>query len=115
MQFTADLNEFNRQFANELRPTFAQAVQALQAEDGTLLFRGPIPNLADPTHIGTHVSVKLDSEVRDALAAAEPPRRAEMTNILVLALGSVVRAKYDPNAVGWKALQVSGTMKHLHG
>ena len=72
MKFTTDLTEFNRRMAEALKPTFHAVIKPVQSEDGTLLFRGPVPIADDPNHVGTHVAVSLDKDVLAALEAASP-------------------------------------------
>lgn len=115
MKFDANLNEFNRRFAEALLPTFPGNTKAVQSDDGTLLFRGPIPLANDQSHIGTHVAVSLDKEVSAALNAAVPTDREEMTEILINNLGSQVRTQYNPAKIGVIALDVVGTMRILGG
>lgn len=110
MQLNENLSDFNRRFADELLPSFPANVKALQSEDGTLLFRGPIPLADDPNHIGTHVAVSLDTEVKAALAQASPAEREEITQNLINNLGTQVRFQYDPNKIGLFALDVVGNM-----
>lgn len=90
MKLSTELSPFNRQMANELQHTFASNVEPYQLDDGTLVFRGPIEKLADPTHIGTHVAVSLDAEVQRALAAASPSDYEQMVQYLMANLGTQV-------------------------
>jgi hypothetical protein len=115
MKLYANLSEFNRRFADALLSAFPADVQALQSDDGTLLFRGPIPLADDQTHIGTHVAVSLDKEVRAALSDASPADREEMIEILISNLGTQVRFQYDPSKIGPFALDVVGKMNILRG
>lgn len=115
MKLYANLNEFNRRFADALLPSFPAAVQALQSDDGTLLFRGPIPLPDDPMHVGTHVAVSLNKDVWTALSQASPADSEEMTEILISSLGSQVQMQYDPSKFGPFALDVVGTMNILRG
>lgn len=115
MKLYTNLSEFNRCFADALLPSFPAGVQALQSDDGTLLFRGPIPHPDDPTHVGTHVAVSLGKEVGAALSEASPADREEMAEILISSLGSQVQAQYDPTKIGPFALDVVGTMNILRG
>ena len=115
MKLYTNLSDFNRRFADALLPTFSDGVQALLSDDGTLLFRGPIPFADDQTHIGTHVAVSLDNEVMVALSEASPADREEMTAILISNLGTQVRCKYNPSKVGTFALDVVGEMNIIRG
>lgn len=115
MKLFANLSEFNRRFADALLPTFPAGVQAFQSEDDTLLFRGPIPLPDDPTHVGTHVAVSLDSDVKAALGEASPADRKEMTEILISSLGTQVQMQYDSTKFGPFALDVVGKMNILIG
>ena len=115
MNLSADLNQFNRRIAEALRNAFAHAVHPVQAEDGTLLFRGPVPTADDPKHIGTHVAVSLQGDVIVALAAAPPEEREEMLTILVENLTTQIEALYNPSKIGLDALDIVGTMRILRG
>lgn len=115
MKLYANLSDFNRRFADALLPAFPANVQALQSDDGTLLFRGPIPRADDQTHLGTHVAVSLDTEVRAALSEASPVDREEMVDILISNLGTQVQFQYDPNKVGSSVLDIVGKMNILRG
>jgi hypothetical protein len=115
MKLYANLSEFNRRFADALLPVFPAGVQALQSEDGTLLFRGPIPTADDPNHVGTHVAVSLDSDVKAALSEALPADREEMTEILISSLGTQVQMQYDPSKFSPFALDVVGKINILRG
>lgn len=115
MKLTQQMSEFNRRLADQLRETFAPNVLPYQAEDGSLLFRGPIDGHRDPKHQGTHVSVELDGEVRAALDGASAEAREEMIENLLASLGSQVRTQYHPQRIGPYALQVHGTMRTLKG
>lgn len=110
MTFNTELTEFNRRMAEALKTTFYPAIKPVQSEDGTLLFRGPIPIADDPNHVGTHVAVSLDKDVLVALEAASPSEREEMTENLISNLGTQVRVQYNSNKVGPDALDVVGTM-----
>lgn len=115
MQLNENLSEFNRRFADALLPSFPANVRALQSEDGTLLFRGPIPVADNPMHIGCHVSVSLDEEVKVALNQASPVDREEMIQNLLNNLGTQVRFQYDPTKIGRVALDVVGNMGIIRG
>lgn len=115
MKLTQELSEFNRRMAAELRGTFAVNVVPYQTEDGDLVFRGPIEGHRDAKHVGTHVSVGLDKDVRIALEKAEPVAREEMIENLLANLGTQVKAQYDPRRIGEYALQVQGTMRTVTG
>ncbi len=115
MKLTKELNEFNRRMASELRGTFSSNVVPFQTEDGTLLFRGPIVGHRDPHHVGTHVSVGLDGDVRSALDHAKPVAKEEMMENLLANLGTQVKAQYDSGRIGEYALQVQGTMRTVTG
>ena len=115
MKFTTDLTEFNRRMAEALKPTFHAAIKPVQPEDGTLLFRGPVPIADDPNHVGTHVAVSLDKDVLAALEAATPSEREEMTENLISNLGTQVRVQYNSNKIGPYALDVVGTMRIVRG
>ena len=115
MKLVGELSEFNRRMAEELLMTFPPNVKPVQSEDGTLLFRGPIPLLDDPKHVGTHVAVSLDSEVCAALDAASKVDREEMIANLIASLGTQVKEQYAPNKIGLDALDVVGTMRMLRG
>jgi hypothetical protein len=111
----SNLSEFNRLFADALLPAFPANVQAIQSEDGTLLFCGSIPLADDQTHVGTHVGVSLDKEVQAALGEAEPADREEMIKILINNLGTQVRCQYDSSKIGLHALDIVGKMNILRG
>lgn len=115
MKCHENLSAFNRRMADELRSTFAPSVKPYQAEDSTLLFRGPIPNQADPNHVGTHVAVSLEEEVRAALDAASPAEQEEMIEALLSNLGTQVRVWYNAEGIGPYALDIVGTMRTLRG
>ncbi len=115
MKLYTNFSEFNRRITDALIPTFPANVEALESDDGKLLFRGPIPLADYPTHIGTHVAVSLDKEVRVALSEALPADREEMMEILISNLGTQVRSKYDPSKIGPFALDVIGNMNILRG
>ena len=115
MKLYANLSEFNRRFADALLPSFPASVQALQSDDGTLLFRGPIPIPDDPMHVGTHVAVSLDKDVWAALKEASPVDREEMIEILISSLGSQVQMQYAPGKFGPFALDFVGTVTILRG
>ena len=115
MKLYANLSEFNLRFANAVLPTFSADIQAFQSEDGTLLFRGPIPRLDDPTHVGTHVAVSLDKDVKAILSEAAPEKRELMMEILISSLGTQVEMQYDPRKIGPFALDVVGTMNIIRG
>lgn len=115
MHLTRNLSAFNRRMVEELQGTFAANVEPFESEDGTLLFRGPIEGHKDPHHIGTHVSVSLEKDVRAALENAWPEKREEMTQIYLSNLGTQVKAPYDPKKIGPYALDVVGTMRVLLG
>lgn len=115
MLLTKNLGEFNRRMAEELRGTFAPTVEPFESEDGTLLFRGPIKGDQDPNHIGTHVAVSLDRDVRAAMELASPQEREEMIQIFLSNLGTQVKVQYDVKNIGPNALHVVGTMHILRG
>ena len=115
MQLTKNLGDFNRRMAEKLRGTFAPTVEPFESEDGTLLFRGPIQGHRDPNHVGTHVAVSLDKDVRAAMERASPQEREEMIQIFLSNLGTQVKAQYDPKNIGQYALDVVGTMRILRG
>ena len=115
MKLDTDLNEFNRRFAEEMLPFFPDNVEACQSDDGTLLFRGPIPNSDDGAHVGTHVSVELAEDVKAALENAGPPDRKEMIENLISNLGGQIRARYDRSFVGQFALPIKGNIAILKG
>jgi hypothetical protein len=115
MKIDANLSEFNRHFADALLPTFPPDVKALQSADGTLLFRGPVPASDGQTHIGTHVALALDHEVKVALSEATPLDRIAMMEILVSNLGTQIQTQYDSTKIGQFALEVVGTMRILRG
>lgn len=113
MKFTENLNEFNRRFADEWLRVFPSEVEAVEADDGMLCFRGPTP--MNSTHIGTHVAVTLDKEVKAALRNASTLDRETMTNILIDSLGTSLHVQYDPNKIGQFALDIVGDMSILEG
>lgn len=113
MKFDTDLNEFNRLLADEVLPFFPGGVEAYQSDDETLLFRGPIPNSGEEKNVGTHVSVKLEKKVKEALEVADRSRRSEMMENLIQSLGGQIRAQYDRDNIGTYALQFSGGMDVL--
>lgn len=113
MNLTQELSEFNRRMVGELQGTFAPSVSPFQTEYGTLVFRGPIEGHKDPKHVGTHVSVELDSEVHDALASAEPDAKEEMMEALMANLGTQVRTQYNPRRIGEYALRVRGSIRTI--
>lgn len=115
MNLSSNLSKLNRRFADALLPAFPANVQALQSDDGTLLFRGPIPRADDQTHIGTHVAVSLDKEVSTALSEASPADHEEMIEILISNLGTQVRCQYDPSKIGPYALDIVGRLNILRG
>ncbi|WP_157214684.1 hypothetical protein [Polaromonas sp. CF318] len=106
---------FNRRMADELRTTFAADIEPFELIDGTLVFRGLIEGHRDPHHVGTHVAVSLEKDVRDAMERAPTAERAEMVQIYLDSLGTQVKAQYDPKAIGLDALEVVGTMRTLQG
>lgn len=114
MNLTYKLNEFNRHFADELISVFPRGVATLQADDGSLLFRGPDPRGSE-TVIVTHASICLEPAVVQALAAATPEQRAELVSTLTSNLGTQLRARYDSENIGRQALKVVGTMSILQG
>ena len=115
MKLYTNLSDFNRRFADALLPAFPANVQALQSDDGTLLFRGPIPLAVNQTQIGTHVAISLDKEVMAALSEASPSDREEMMEILISNLGTQTRCKYNPNKIGHYALDIVGKVDILRG
>ena len=115
MNLTTELSEFNRRMAQALAGTFDPSVKPMQSEDGTLLFRGPIPTRDDPSHIGTHVAVSLEKEVKAALDASAPDEREEMTENLVCSLSTQVQAQYNSGKIGAHALDVVGTIRIVRG
>lgn len=115
MKLTQELNEFNRRMSVELSGTFTNNVVPFQTEDGTLVFRGPIEGHRDPKHVGTHVSVGLDEEVRVVLDRAEAAQREEMIEKLLANLGTQVKAQYHSRSIGEYALEVQGTMRTVVG
>lgn len=115
MKFRKDLGEFNLQFADALRATFAPEIKAVEDERGVLYFRGSIPIADDPLHIGAHVAVSLDPDVRAALDRAPPAERTEITENLIDSLGGQIRAQYNPNKHGEFALDFVGTMGMITG
>ena len=115
MQLSKKLGDFNRRMSDELRGTFSSEVESFESHDGALLFRGPIQGHKDPQHIGTHVAVSLEEDVRAAMEEALPAEREEMIQIFLNSLGSQVIIKYDPKNIGPYALDVVGTMRTLRG
>lgn len=115
MKLSKNLSEFNIRMAEELQDTFAPTVQPFETEDGTLVFRGPIDGHADPTHVGTHVAVSLDDEVRAAMQSATPEEREEMIQVFLSNLGTQVKFRYHPQKIGAYAMDIVGTMKTLRG
>ena len=115
MNLSANLSDFNRRFADALLPVFPGNVQALQSDDGTLLFRGPIPRAEDQAHIGTHVAVSLDKDIWTALSEASPADREGMIDILISNLGTQVRVQYDSSKIGPYALDVVGKLYIFRG
>jgi hypothetical protein len=115
MKLTQDLNDFNKQFAEVLLPFFPNGIEAYQDEYDLLLFRGKIPNSNDPDHVGSHVVVKLEKDVKEALEKASPAERNEMTKNLISNLGTQIRAQYDQNNIGQFALKVVGNMRIISG
>ena len=115
MNLSKTLNDFNRRMVEELRGTFAANVMPFQTEDEMLVLRGPIEGHEDPKHIGTHVAVWLDQEVRHAMELASIAQREEMTQKLLRNLGTQVKYQYHPQRIGQNALDVIGTMKTISG
>lgn len=111
MNLSKTLNDFNRRMVEELRGTFAANVMPFQTEDEMLVFRGPIEGHDYPKHIGTHVAVSLDNEVRNAMELASIAQREEMTQTLLSNLGTQVKCQYHPQKIGQYALDVIGTKK----
>ena len=115
MNFSKTLNDFNHRMVEELRGTFAANVTPFQTKDEELVFRGPIEGYEDQNHIGTHVAVSLENEVRHAMEIASIRQREEMTQTLLTNLGTQVKCQYHPQKVGQNALDVIGTMKTING
>ncbi|MBV5293400.1 MAG: hypothetical protein JZU58_13725 [Curvibacter lanceolatus] len=115
MNLTTELGEFNRRMAHALAGTFDPSVKPVQSEEGTLLFRGPIPTSDDPRHIGTHVAVSLENEVKAALDASTPDEREAMIENLVCSLSTQVQAQYHSSKIGPYALDVVGTIRIVQG
>ena len=115
MNLSKNLNDFNRRMVEELRGTFAANVTPFQTEDEMLVLRGPIEGHEDPKHIGTHVAVSLDQDVRHAMELASIAQREEMTQTLLSNLGTQVKYQYHPQKIGLYALDVIGTMKTING
>ena len=115
MNLSKTLNDFNRRMVEELRGTFAANVTPFQTEDEMLVFRGPIEGNKDQNHIGTHVAVSLDKEVRHTMEIASIAQREEMTQTLLTNLGTQVKCQYHPQKIGQSALDVIGTMKTING
>jgi hypothetical protein len=115
MNLTPDLGEFNRRLVTALAGTFGALVEPMQSEDGTLLFRGPIPGESEPSHVGTHVAVSLEKEVKAALDAVASGERDEMMENLINNLSTQVKARYDPTNIGPFALEFVGTMRIVRG
>lgn len=115
MKIHQNLSQFNQRMVEEVRGTFAANVAPYQSEDGDLLFRGPILNHADPTHIGTHVVVSLEKDVRTALENASDAEREETISDLLASLGSQLTASYDPKNIGTFALKIVGNMSVISG
>jgi hypothetical protein len=110
MTLTANLNEFNKRFADVMLRFFSPEVEAMEDAYGMLCFRGPVPVPNDPAHVGTHVAVTLEKEVVEALAIATPVEREEITQHLIDNLGGQIRIQYDPTKIGPYALDIVGTM-----
>ena len=115
MKLTKELNEFNGQLAKDLLPYFPNGMEAYQDEFEELFFRGTIPGSSNPNHIGTHVAVELEQDVKDALDQASETDRKEMVRNLIANLGTQIKAKYDKDHVGQLALKVTRNMRILTG
>lgn len=115
MNLSKDLSDFNHRMVKELEKSFASNVEPYQMDGGTLVFRGPIEGHPDPKHIGTHVAVSLDADVRRAMESANPAERDEMTQIFLANLGTRVKIEYHPTKIGLDALDIVGTMRTLKG
>ena len=115
MNLTKNLNAFNRRMVAELQGTFVSNVEPFESEDGTLLFRGPVEGHENPDHIGTHVAISLDKDVRAALESASSEKREEITQIYLSNLGTQVKMQYNPKKIGAYALDVLGSMRVLQG
>jgi hypothetical protein len=115
MKLDKELSEFNQLLASDLLIFFPSSIEVFQDEYETLLFRGPIPNSDNSTQIGSHVSVDLDEEVKQALKSAEPAKCLEMMEILVSNLSTQIKATYDRNHVGTCSMKFKGTMAILTG
>ncbi|MRV73567.1 hypothetical protein GJ700_17785 [Duganella sp. FT92W] len=113
MNLTTNLNEFNKRFAEVMRPFFSAEIEAMEDAYGMLCFRGPIPIPNNPAHVGTHVAVTLEKEVIEALASATPAVREEITQHLIDNLGCQIRIQYDPARIGPYALDIVGTMESV--
>lgn len=111
MNIHQNLGELNRRLAESLTPSFATNVVPYESgDDGSLLFRGPIANNSDPKHIGTHVAVSIERDVRATLEATSGVECEELVERLVDSLGTQVKVRYHPEQVGQFALEVIGTM-----
>ncbi|RFC35947.1 MAG: hypothetical protein DID92_2727743869 [Candidatus Nitrotoga sp. SPKER] len=108
MHLTKDFSEFNLRMINELQGIFNPNVEPWESEDGTLLFRGPIEGHENPKHIGTHVAVSLEMDVRIALRNATPEKREEMTERYLSCLGTEVKCQYNPKKLDPYALDIVG-------
>jgi hypothetical protein len=113
MKLSADLNEFNRRFAEVLLPSFPAGIVPMEDAYGMLCFRGAVPNHDNPKHIGTHVAVTLEEDVIAALNIASPAEREDITRHLIESLGAAIRIQYDPNRIGLYALDIVGTMESV--
>lgn len=111
MKLYTELTPFNRQLADALLPSFPSDVQAMQSDDGTLLFRGAIRSAEKPDHVGTHVAVSLDNEVQLTLKRATVAKRQELEEILIINLGSRIRTEYNPANIGHFAFDFVATTK----
>ena len=110
MKFHENLNDFNRLFAARWLSIFPEGVKAYEMDDGTLLFRGPVPIPSDLKHVGTHVAVSVEPDVAAALESASASEREEMHDRLIESLGGQVQVRYDPNNIGLYALDIVGKM-----
>ena len=115
MKLNKELNEFNRLLADNLKSFFESDIEVFQDEYETLLFRGPAPSIGDKDNIGSHVTVKLDDEVKGALKSADSGKRSEMMQVLINNLSTQIKTTYDRNNIGQYAKSFTGTLKIIDG
>lgn len=115
MKLERELNEFNQLLADDLKLFFESDIEVFQDEHETLLFRGPAPSISDKDNVGSHVTVKLDEETKNALNSADQGKRTEMMQDLVNRLSSEIKTTYDRNGIGEYAKSFIGTMKIVDG